>query len=229
MELINPERSEELFATLANWSDELASWSIEYLLDWTILWQAVRAGGVGGSHLLSRTAPAPAVPTVDRAAETRVRARRLAESVLSQLSAIIFLLPVWLAIGLLVQLDAASHNDLLEVVASLMSAWVLIKLSSSFIANRLAANLLFVIAWSVAALNILGLLDAMIGTLDAVAIPLGTTRLTLLTILNSALLFVALLWAALAISRLLQETRFRTVRISAPRRKYCWARRCASR
>ena len=205
MELINPERSEELFVTLANWSDELAFWSMENLLDWAILWQAVGLAAMAVvTYFLARLLR-PRFQRWIGQLKPGSGLGRLAESVLSQLSAIIFLLPVWLAIGLLVQLDAASHNDLLEVVASLMSAWVLIKLSSSFIANRLAANLLFVIAWSVAALNILGLLDAMIGTLDAVAIPLGATRLTLLTILNSALLFAALLWAALAISRLLQN------------------------
>lgn len=205
MELINPERMERVSGTLENWSDGLTSWSMEHLLDWAVLWQVVGlAVLVGATYLLARLSR----PLFERwIGQLRPGAgyTRLAESVLSQLSVIIFLIPLWLAVGVLVQLDAAGANNLLEIVASLMSAWVLIKLSSSFIANRLVANLIFLFAWSVAALNILGLLDAMIDTLDAVAIPLGTSRLSLLTILNGGLLFAALLWAALAVSRLVQN------------------------
>ena len=119
--------------------------------------------------------------------------------------AILFLVPAWLAAGLLAQLGHADGNDLLVVAASLMSAWVLIKLSSSIIANRLMANFVFLVAWSVAALNILGLLDALIGTLNSIAIPFGSARLSLLGIVNGLILFAFLLWMALTLSRLIQN------------------------
>ena len=205
MDFIAPERLDDWSRTLGGWSDGLAAWSLDHVLGWAVLWQAVGLLAMAAfTYFLAR----PLRPVLARwigQLRPESGAQRLTDSVLSQLFPIIFLIPVWLAIGILVQLDAAGDNNLLEIVASLMSAWVLIKVSSSFIANRLVANLIFLFAWSLAALNILGLLDAMIRTLDAVAIPLGSSRLSLLTMLNGALLFALLLWAALALSRLLQN------------------------
>lgn len=193
------------FETIAGWFGRLAYWSSDNLLTWPVFWQVVGlAAMAGATYFLAR----PLRPVLERwIGELRPDsgAGRLAQSVLAHISAVIFLTLAWLTIGILVQLDLAGHNNVLEVVASLLSAGLLIKLSSLFIANRLMANMIFTIAWSVAALNILGLLDAMIGTLDSVAIPFGSSGLSLLTILKGALLFAALLWAALAVSRLLQK------------------------
>ncbi len=205
MDLVSPDSLGKLSGILSSWLDGLVSWSMEHLLGWSVFWQVVGLAVLAAAaYFLAR----PLRPVLARwigQLKPGSGPKRLAESLLAQLFAIIFLVSVWLAVGVLVQLDAAGDNDLMEIVASLLSAWVLIKLSSSFIANRLLANLIFLFAWSVASLNILGLLGAMIDTLEAVAIPLGSTRLSLLTMLNGALLFAALLWAALAVSRLVQN------------------------
>ena len=179
---------------------------MENLLSWAVLWQAVGLLVLAGAaYFMAR----PLRPVLQRRiAKLRPDSGpgRLAQSALAHIYAILFLIPLWLAIGILVELDLAAGNNLLVVIASLLNAWVLIKLSSSFIANRLVANLIFVFAWSVAALNIIGLLDVLIGTLDGVAIPLGTARVSLLSIVNGALLFAVLLWVALTLSRLIQNT-----------------------
>ena len=205
MEFVQSEGIGGWFGTIAGWFGQVVSWSMENLLSWTVLRQAVGLLVLAGATYFLARALRPVLERWIGELRPDSGPGRLAQSVLAQISAIIFLIPVWLAIGILVQLDLAGDNNLLEVVASLLSAWVLIKLSSSFIANRLVANLIFLFAWSVAALNILGLLDAMVATLDAVAIPLGTSRLSLLTMVNGALLFAILLWAALTLSRLIQN------------------------
>ena len=190
---------------IEGWFGQLTSWSMEHLLNWLVLWQAV------GLVVLAAAAYFLARPLRTiferRVAELRHDSGpgRLARSALAHIYAIILLVSLWLAIGVLVQLDLSAGNDLLVVIASLLNAWVLIKLSSSIIANRLVANLIFVFAWSVAALNILGVLDALIATLDNVAIPFGNARLSLLSIVNGALLFAVLLWVALTLSRLIQN------------------------
>ena len=190
---------------IEGWFGQLTSWSMEHLLNWLVLWQAV------GLVVLAAAAYFLARPLRTiferRVAELRHDSGpgRLARSALAHIYAIILLVALWLAIGILVQLDLSAGNDLLVVIASLLNAWVLIKLSSSIIANRLVANLIFVFAWSVAALNILGLLDALIATLDNVAIPFGNARLSLLSIVNGAILFSVLLWVALTLSRLIQN------------------------
>ena len=205
MENANPEHRDTLISTFDNWFDTVLAWSTAHLLDWAVLWQVVGLAAMAAAAYFPARALRPIVERWVGQLGTESRPGRLAGSIPSLLFAIVFLIPVWLTTGVLVQLDAAADIDLLKIVASLMSAWVLIKLSSSFIANRLVANLVFLFAWSVAALNILGLLDETINALDAVAVPLGTSRLSLLTVLNAVLLFVILLWGALALSGLAQN------------------------
>ena len=203
--MLQSESGSDWIATAVGWSDELASWSMEHLLSWAVLWQLLGLlAVVVAVYFLAR----PLRPIIERwIGEHRSDsgAGRLAQAGLNQLSTILFLVPVWLAIGVLAQLDLRDGNNLLVVVASLLNAWVLIRITSSLIANRLVANLIFLFAWMVAALNILGLLGATIDTLDAVALPVGSSRVSLLTILNAALLFAVLLWVALTLSRLIQN------------------------
>ncbi len=205
MQFYQSEDDDGWLEAIEGWFGQLTSWSMEHLLSWLVLWQAV------GLVVLAAAAYFLARP-LRTIFERRVAdlphdsgPGRLARSALAHIYAIILLVSLWLAIGVLVQLDLSAGNDLLVVIASLLNAWVLIKLSSSIIANRLVANLIFVFAWSVAALNILGLLDALIATLDNVAIPFGNARLSLLSIVNGALLFAVLLWVALTLSRLIQN------------------------
>ena len=205
MENADPQRPDKPFWMVDNWFAELAAWSAEHFLHWAALWQIVGLAAMAVVAYFVSRALRPAVERRVGRLPPESRMARLAGSVPSLLFFIVFLIPVWLATGVLVQLDTVGHYHLLEIAASLMSAWVLIRLSSSFIANRLATNLVSLFAWSVAALNIVGLLDEMIDTLDAVAVPLGTSRISLLTVLSGALLFGALLWAAMALSRLAQN------------------------
>ena len=115
------------------------------------------------------------------------------------------MLLLWLAIGVVVQAEAGIANDLLRIIASLMTAWILIKISSSVIANAFIANLFAAFAWTIAALNIVGLLSPTIDALDSVELPLGQTRITLLTVINGAILLGILMWSALALSRLIDS------------------------
>ncbi len=204
MESDSLEGFDNLTGTLADWLGLLTVWSEEHLLSWAVLWQAFGLLALASAaYFVAR----PLRPILERrVAELRPDSGpgRLAQEALAHVFAILFLIPVWLAIGMLAQLDLAADNDLLTAIASLTTAWVLIKLTSSIVANRLVANLIFVFAWSLAALNILGLLDALVDTLNRVAIPFGQARLSLLTIFNGALVFAVLLWVALTLSRLIQ-------------------------
>ena len=205
MDFLRIEGMDDWLAAIAGWFAGLASWSTQHLLTSSVLWQLLGlAVLVVAVYFLAR----PLRPVIERwIGEHRPDSRlgRFAQALLNQLANILFLIPVWLAIGILVQLDLAAKNNLLVVVASLLNAWVLIRVTSSLIANRLMANLIFLFAWSVAALNILGLLGAAIDALDAVALPVGSSRVSLLTVMNAALLFAVLLWGALSLSRLIQN------------------------
>ena len=144
---------------------------------------------------------------VDRINKLRLLSplRRFLTAISQQLFAIIFLVLLWLATGIANQIEDGINSGVLEVIASLMSAWILIRLTSSLIANAFLSSLVAAAAWTIAALNIVGLLDPTINALDSVSIPLGQTRITVLTMVNGALLLAALMWAALAVSRLIDS------------------------
>ena len=183
-----------------------------------MLWQGVGLAAIAGAAwpLTRLLRPIIQVRTSSEREHLDSKLAQLGASAFRLLPVIVFLALTWLSIGVVTLVDPTARIHLLDIVASLLGAWVLIALLSSFIANRLLAKLLFATVWFVAALNILGVLDDAIAVLDAMAIPLGANRLSMLTLINGALLLVALLWLAVFLSGLLQR-RLRDVADLSPR------------
>jgi len=77
-----------------------------------------------------------------------------------------------------------SRSYLLMVAAKLALAWLVIRLVTSVIRNAFIVKLVSVSAWFVAALSILGQLDATVETLDSVAVEIGGLRLTALLLIT---------------------------------------------
>ena len=71
------------------------------------------------------------------------------------------------------------------------------------------------VAWIVAALEILGLLAPTAAALDGLAITIGTLRLSVLLVIKAGLMIAILLWAALALARLI-SSRLRRVTALSP-------------
>jgi small-conductance mechanosensitive channel len=93
----------------------------------------------------------------------------------------------------------------LRIAASLLSAWVVITILAAFVRNRALSRFIALFAWSIAALNILGLLDPAMTALSALALDFGTVRVTALNILSAALVFVILFWLAISVANLLEQ------------------------
>lgn len=119
----------------------------------------------------------------------------------------------WLTILAAGALDWPHH--LLSIVASLLTAWVLIRLFSQLARDPVWATVMAWTAWSIAALNILNLLEPTIALLDAAAITIGGLRISVYTVVKSTLALAALLWIALYVTGLL-ESRIRTARNLSP-------------
>jgi len=114
-----------------------------------------------------------------------------------------WLLLQWLAIA--IAKSAGSPHHLLNTIASLLSAWVAIRLISHWVKNPLWSRFLALGAWTLAALNILRLLPATMELLDAMAINLGKVRLSVLTLFEGAITFGLLLWLAMAVAGLIER------------------------
>jgi len=143
---------------------------------------------------------------LDRVGEREIFRGR-ARSALSPLVPLALFL-VWLAIQwlmIIVAVEAAWPSDLMRITASLLTAWVVIRLASNILRDKAWSNLVAVVAWPIAALNILGLLDDTIAILDSLAFNLGDLRLSALVVIKGVLALGLLLWLALVGGRVLER------------------------
>lgn len=86
--------------------------------------------------------------------------------------------------------------QLISIVASLVSAWVVIRLASKVVGHPTIARSIAWFAWTVAALDILQLLDTVIEVLDSRSIMLGEVRVSPYTFITTILVMSILLWLA---------------------------------
>lgn len=115
---------------------------------------------------------------------------------------ILWVILLWLSTGILNGLGRP--NDLLRVAASLLNAWIIIRLVSTLVSDPFWSKVFATVAWTIAALNILRLLGPTIELLDSAAVDVGETRISLYLILKAGGLIVVALWVASALSRLIQ-------------------------
>jgi small-conductance mechanosensitive channel len=87
-----------------------------------------------------------------------------------------------------------SRSYLLMVAAKLGLAWLVIGLVTSVLRSAFIVRLVSVSAWLIAALSIIGQLDATVETLDSFAIVLGGLRLTPLLLIKLGALLILALW-----------------------------------
>lgn len=121
-------------------------------------------------------------------------------------------LPIlWLAIqlfSLLAAQNAEWPHHLLKGAVSLLAAWIIIRLASGFIRDPGWSRIVAVTAWSLAALNLLDLLDPTLAVLDRMAVTVGNVRISLLGTIKAVAILAGLLWLAGAVSRLLERRIF---------------------
>jgi small-conductance mechanosensitive channel len=120
--------------------------------------------------------------------------RHFARVLVGSASTAVFAILVIAARVVMVQSTWPSRSYLLVVAAKLALAWLVIRLVTSVIRNAFIVNLVSLSAWLVAALSIIGQLDATIESLDSVSVVLGGLRLTPLVLIKLGLLLIAALW-----------------------------------
>ena len=116
-----------------------------------------------------------------------------------------FLWLVLLLVSLLVAMEAEWPHNLLTIAVNLLAVWILIQATSSLFNKTSWARLVAVIAWSLAALNIMDLLGPTVRLLDRLSLKFGAVRISLLTVLTGLLTLALLLWGARLLSRLLEK------------------------
>lgn len=128
---------------------------------------------------------------------------RLKRVLRSLAAPILWVILLWLGTGALSSLGAPSA--LARLAASLLNAWILIRLVSSAVADPYWSRLFAMAAWTVAALNALRLLGPTVELLDGAAVMVGSLRVSLYLVIKAAAFAVVLLWLASTFSRLVNR------------------------
>lgn len=101
---------------------------------------------------------------------------------------------LWISMTVAQQFGWPSH--IVSIAVDLAAAWLLIRIASALIPNATIANAIAVAAWTIAALNVLGLLGPAIRLLQQISFSLGAARITLLTVFEAVVTLAVLLWAS---------------------------------
>lgn len=165
---------------------------------------AAQAGAVVAAGVIARLM-APGV----RAAFARLAPRaedrevsRLQRVISGLTTKAIWLVLLWSLTGVFAGLGYA--NDVIRLASSLLSAWIVIRLVSAFVADPVWARLFALSAWTIAALNALRLLTPTIELLDGLALTVGDLRVSLYLILKAFGIAIVLLWLASTVARVIQ-------------------------
>ena len=118
---------------------------------------------------------------------------------------LLVLLPIMLWITVLLAEAIDWPSDLMNGAASLVTAWAVIRLTSSLIKSQFLSKTLAITIWIIAALHLLGWLGATIVTLDKAALTVGEFRLSLLHLIKGTAVFGLLLWGAGFLSELFER------------------------
>ena len=96
-------------------------------------------------------------------------------------------------------------DSIIRIVISLLSAWIIIRLTATLIRADFWRITVAILAWSVAALNILGLLKPALMLLDSTAFQIGNLNISLLTLVKGFVYLVIFLWLANLVSNFIQQ------------------------
>lgn len=104
----------------------------------------------------------------------------------------IWLVLQWIAEYCLAGLEM--RTTLLVVMSSLLTAWVVINIVTVVVANPLSSKIIAVVAWVIAALNIVGLLDNTVAFLESALFSFGQVNVSALTLIQGIIALGVLLW-----------------------------------
>jgi small-conductance mechanosensitive channel len=185
--------------------DALRNWlaANALLLSVSTIWQLI---AVAGAFFAAQSITPRVQTMLERITGGRryeVQLRRIAAALEPLALPIAWLVLLWLAV--LIAIQAEQGHPLITIVVSLLTAWVVIRLSASAVRDPVWSRFVTLVVWTIAALNILGLLDPAMAVLDNAAVTLGGLRISALTIVKAMLSLAVLLWLATLAGRLLER------------------------
>jgi small-conductance mechanosensitive channel len=167
---------------------------------------ALQILAVALGFLASRLAAARVARSLERVAwgwRYEQQIRRIAGALEPLTLPILWLTLLWVAV--VVATQAGLPYQVVKIVVSLITAWVVIRLTTTLVRETAWSRFIAICAWTIAALNILNLLDPATEALDRMAVTFGGLRLSALLVIKAALSLAVLLWLATMAARLLER------------------------
>ena len=122
---------------------------------------------------------------------------KLAESIFFPFLSLIFL---WLF--QVISLSLGQKYPLIDVSVNLLTAWVVIRSVSFFVTNNSFSKFVAILIWVVTALNIFGVLNPILKTLDDLVFHVGDISISVLTAIKGIFILSVILWITSALSNL---------------------------
>ncbi|MCR9109187.1 mechanosensitive ion channel domain-containing protein [Marivita sp. XM-24bin2] len=125
-----------------------------------------------------------------------------------RLRMVLFVLLIWFVVFVMRETTWPSRSYLLEIIADLSTAWLLIAFATRLIRNALMRSIVRYGAWIWVTLSITGLADEAQTLLDSAAFTIGETRLSVWLLVQAIVIVAALL----TLARLVAGTTAATIR-----------------
>lgn len=181
----------------------LTQWGVDNVLVFSNLTQFLI---VGGAFLLAKWAEPKILKRFEKG-ELGPRFEKyfapVARTLMPLTLPLVWLVLLWICV--LVATQGLWPHHVIKSVLSLVTAWVIIRLAATMVRNPSWSRAIAVSAWTVAALNIIGILGETLEILDNMSIQLGDMRISVLGVGKTVLAMAALLWLAGIVSRLLEK------------------------
>ncbi|SMD04270.1 Mechanosensitive ion channel [Fulvimarina manganoxydans] len=127
---------------------------------------------------------------------------RIVAAIRRRMTLVFFVFFLWMA-RLLDTAAGGPESRVVAVVFHLALAYLVIAVGSRIVRNRLLSRLITAVAWGMAALSILKLLDPLADVLSRTAIDVGSSRISALLVIKTVLTLAIALWFASTIGNYL--------------------------
>lgn len=185
--------------TLSSYFESGRSWAaqaLEWLRSWLLSVEfMLQAGILAAILVISFPLAVPLRSALEKRFESVYRGvgflPRLFRAFTRQVPFLLALTLTWIAWTVNARLEA--DDALFRLASNLLLAWIVIRFGAAFVLSRAWARIIAFAAWTIAALNILGLLDPALGLLDSAGFSLGEVRVSILTLIKALILLLVLI------------------------------------
>ena len=186
-------RTNEIFAALKNWT-EVNLFTYESL---------IQLGIIAGLFLFCFVVCSRLKPLMHKVFENKPFYQKTENFLKALYLPFLWLLTTFIAWQ--VSVGLGHPIILLRMGSTLIGVWFVIRLVTMMIESEAISKLIRIVVWSMAILNIFGLLGGFIRLLDTTSFTVAGNSLNLLGIITGVISFVVLIWAALISSRFIES------------------------